>query len=66
MKYGVHTIRGGDFGHVVDDTSTSMLGEKRQLVINEPVEVEDFRKIIDHLRGIYRIYPTLTKENRRM
>ena len=51
----------------------SMIGENRQLVTNEPVdfekkpvEVEDFRKITDHFRGIYRIYPNLMKENQRM
>ena len=50
-------------------------GRNRQLVIDEPVEfekqtvaieVEDCRKITDHSRGIYRIYPSLMKENRRM
>ena len=48
-------------------------GENRQLVTDEPVEfekwpveVEDCMKIIDYFRGIYRIYPSLTKENRRM
>ena len=25
----------------------------------EPVEVQDFKKIVDHLKGIYRIYPIL-------
>ena len=44
----------------------AMIGENWQLVTNEPVEVEDYRKITDHFRGIYRIYPNLTKENRRM
>ena len=50
-----------------------MIGENQQLVTNEPVEfekepveVQDYRKITDHFRGIYRIYPNLTKENRRM
>ena len=28
--------------------------------------MEDYRKITDHFRGIYRIYPNLIKENRRM
>ena len=40
--------------------------ENRQLVTNEPVEVRDCRKITDHFRRIYRIYPNLIKENRRM
>ena len=44
----------------------SMIGENRQLVTNEPVEVQDCRKITDIFRGIYRIYPNLIKENRRM
>ena len=42
-------------------------------VTNEPVEfdkklveIQDCRKITDHSRGIYRIYPNLVKENRRM
>jgi hypothetical protein len=39
-----------------------MIGENRQLVTNEPVEVQNCRKITDHLRGIYRIYPTLIME----
>jgi hypothetical protein len=50
-----------------------MIGENRQFVTNEPVEfekypveVQDCRKTTDHLRGIYRIYPNLRKENRRM
>jgi hypothetical protein len=43
-----------------------MIGENRQLVTNEPVEVQDCMKIIDYFRGIYRIYPNLRKENRRM
>ena len=44
-----------------------MVGENRQLVTDEPVEVhQDCRKITDHFRGIYRIYPNLMKETRRM
>ena len=44
-----------------------MIGENRQLVTNEPVEVQDYMKIADQFRGIYRIkYPNLIKENRRM
>ena len=46
-----------------------MIGENRQLVIDEPVEsekqpveVQDGRRITDHFRGIYRIYPNLIKE----
>ena len=43
-----------------------MIGENQQLVTDEPIEVQDFRKITDHFRGIYRIYPNLIKEIRRM
>ena len=43
-----------------------MIGENRQLVPDEPVEVQDYMKITDHFRGIYRMYPNLMKENRRM
>ena len=46
-----------------------MTGENRQLVTDEPVEVEkytvevqDFRKISDRFREIYRIYSNLLKE----
>ena len=31
-----------------------------------PVEVQDCRKITDHTRGIYKIYPNLIKDNRRL
>ena len=51
----------------------SMIGENRQFITNEPVEFEkwpveaqDCRKITDHFRGIYRIYPNLIKENWRI
>ena len=47
-----------------------MIGENRQLVTDEPVEfekspieVQDCKKIPDHSRGIYRIYPNSIKEN---
>jgi hypothetical protein len=43
-----------------------MIGENWQLLTNEPVEfekesveIENCRKITDHSRGIYRIYPKL-------
>ena len=39
-----------------------MIVENRQLVTNEPVEVQECRKITDHSRGIYRICPKLVKE----
>jgi hypothetical protein len=41
-----------------------MIGESRQFVTDEPVEfenqpdeVQDFRRITDHFRGMYRVYP---------
>ena len=44
--------------------SAAMIGENQQLVTNElvefeksPVEVQDYRIITNHFRGIYRIYP---------
>ena len=44
-----------------------MIGQNRQLfVTNEPVEVQDCKKITDHFRGIYGKYLHLIKENRRM
>ena len=43
-----------------------MVGEDRQLVTDEPVEVGDCRRITDYFRGIYRIYSNLVKENWRM
>ena len=36
------------------------------LSLRKPVEVQDCRKITDHFRIIYRIYPNLIKENWRM
>ena len=33
----------------------SMIGKNRRLVTDEPVEVQDFRKLTDHFIGIYRI-----------
>ena len=43
-----------------------MIVENRQLVTDEPVEVSDCRKATDRFRRMYRIYPNLIKENRRM
>ena len=34
----------------------SMNGENRHLVAHEPVGVQEFKKITDYFRGIYRIY----------
>jgi hypothetical protein len=54
-------------------TLAGVIGENRQLVTDEPVEFEKLsvevqgcRKSTDHLRGIYRTYPNLIKENWRM
>jgi hypothetical protein len=43
-----------------------MIRENRQLVTDEPVEVQDCMKITAHFRGIYRIRPNLSQDNRRM
>jgi hypothetical protein len=43
-----------------------MIGENRQLVTDEPVEIQHYRRITDHFLRIYRIYPNLIKENWRM
>ena len=50
-----------------------MIKENQHLVTNEPVEfgkfpveVQDCKKITDHFREIYKIYPNLIKENQRM
>jgi hypothetical protein len=51
----------------------AMIRENQQLVTDEPVEfekkpveIQDCKKITDRFRGIYRIYPNLIKENRRL
>ena len=38
-----------------------MIGEIRQLVTYEPVEVQDCRKFTYYFRGICRIYPQFNK-----
>ena len=43
-----------------------MNGENRLRVTDESVEVQDFMKVLDHFRGIYRIYFNLMKESRKM
>ena len=30
-----------------------MIAENQQLVTDEPIEVQDFKRITDHFRGIY-------------
>jgi hypothetical protein len=32
----------------------------------EPVELQDFREITDHVRGFYGIHPTLINKNRKL
>ena len=56
-----------------ETTCRSMHGENWPLVTNElvefeksPVEVQDFKKITNHSRGIYWTYLWLMKENRKM
>ena len=44
----------------------TMTRENQQLVTDEPVGVQDCRKITNSFRGIYRIYPNLIKEIRGM
>ena len=34
----------------------SMIGENWQLIVDKLVEVQDFKRITDHFRGIYGIY----------
>ena len=53
-------------GFNLDQCPPPMIGENRQLVTNESVEVRDRREITNHFRVIYRIYLNLIKENRRM
>jgi hypothetical protein len=53
-------------GALLFKISNAVVGENQELVTDEPVEVQDCRKITDHSRGIYRVYPKLIKENRRM
>ena len=43
-----------------------MIGENRQLITDELVEVQDGRRLTDHFRGIYRINHNLIKGNRKM
>ena len=57
--------------HATDRLASSslrvaMIGENRELVIDEPVEVQDCRKITDCFRESYRIYSNFRNENRRM
>jgi len=40
----------------------AMIGENLQVVTDEPIEVQDCRKITDHFRGICRIYPHFIKK----
>ena len=51
---------------LVDMVVADMIGENRQQVAAEPVEIQVCRKTTDRFRGIYRIYPNSVKENRRM
>ena len=44
----------------------AMIGENRQSVTDEPVEVHDYMRITDHFRGIYRIHSNSIKQNQKM
>ena len=44
----------------------TMRRENRQVVTDEPVEVQDSRRTTDQFRGIYGIYLKLMQKNRRM
>ena len=48
---------------VIKVTIEAINWENQPLVTHEPVEVQDFRKIASRFRGIYRIYPNLTKKS---
>ena len=43
-----------------------MNGENQPLVTDEPIEVQDVRKIIDHFRRIYGIYLNVIKTNQKI
>ena len=51
---------------ILPASSSMTIGENRQLVTDEPVEVQDCRKCTNHCGGINGIYPTSIEENRRM
>ena len=55
-------MRGGVMskGSIVE--AVDPLGDDRQLLTDEPVEVHDFRRITHHFRGIYIICLTLIKK----
>ena len=44
----------------------TMIRENRQLITDESVEVQDWKKITDRFGGIYRIYPNLIWETPRL
>ena len=48
------------------DGCRALSGENWQLVIDEPVEVQDFKRITDRFRGIYKIYLKWIKLNWKM
>ena len=54
------------FDTLMDKSERSMNGENGLQVTNEPIEVQDFRKIIDHLRGVYGIYLKLIQKNQKI
>ena len=54
------------FDTLMDKSERSMNGENGLQVTNEPIEVQNFRKIIDHLRGVYGIYLKLIQKNQKI
>ena len=58
---------------MIESFHEQLLGENQWLVTDEPVEFEetpvevgDFKRITDQLRGIYGIYLKLIKQTRKM
>ena len=68
LKHSCDVGHGSVLGKsMVEGRGGAMMGKNRQLVTDDPVELQDFRNITDHFRGIiYGIYPNSMKENRRM
>lgn len=54
-----------NLGRRASSPSHAMNGENQPLVTDEPIEGEDFKKIIDHFKGTYRINFKLMKKNQK-
>ena len=61
-----HLQRATIFGRIALFSPFPSYDRGEQSIVDEQVEVQDCRKITDHVRGMYRIYPNLIKENLRM